>query len=211
MRITTFGVTGGSGRAFVELALAADHEVTAVARRPEALGVSHPRLNVVKASVTDADALEPVISGADAVVSVLGVSGLLEARKGTTIYSESSRAIIEAMQRQGVSRLVAVSSGGVDPKESDNWFYTNILKRFFLEPIYRDMRIMEANMRASGLDYTIVHPPFLTGDKRRTDYRVTVNEEVPNDTTLSRWSLGHFLLQVVESPDYSRSMASVSY
>lgn len=211
MRITALGVTGGSGRAFVELALASGHEVRAVARRPEAVGIEHPQLTIIKADVTDSESLEPAIAGADAVVSVLGVSGLLQARKGTTIYSASSGAIMEAMRLHGVERLVVVSSGGVDPKASDNWFYTNILKRFFLEPIYRDMRVMEANVRASALDYTIVHPPFLTGDKQRTDYRVAINEEVPDDTTLSRWSLGHFLVQVVETASYSRAMASVSY
>lgn len=211
MNITAFGVTGGSGRAFVSLALDAGHRVTAVARRPEAVGIDHPNLSVAAASVVDAAALEPFVAGADAVVSVLGVSSLLQARKGTSIYSASSAAIMEAMTRQGVSRFAAVSSGGVEPKASDNWFYTNVLKRFFLEPIYEDMRVMERSMRESDLEYTIVHPPFLVGDRQRTDYRIAIDEEVPDDTTLSRWSLGHVLLRVVSSNEYARRMVSVSY
>lgn len=158
----SLGVTGGSGQAFVALALEAGHEVTAIARRPEAVGIESERLQIVQASVVDADALEPHILGSDVVVSALGVSGLFQARKGTTIYSESSAAI------------------------------------------------MEASMRESGLDYTIVHPPFLVGDKQRTDYRIAIDDEVPDDKTLSRWSLGHVPLAIAETDQYNGRMVSVS-
>lgn len=210
MIIVAFGVTGASGKAFVELALEAGHTVRAVARRPEALGVSHPNLSIQKVDVTNSAELSPILKGADVVVSALGVSKLLEARKGTTIYSKSSSAIISAMKTVGVKRFVAVSSGGINPKASDGWIYKNVLKKFFLEKIYVDMRIMEANMRDSDIDFTIVHPPFLTGDQQRTDYRYLIGEELQDDTTLSRWSLGHFLLKIVESDRFSRSMTSVS-
>lgn len=163
-----------------------------------------------KADVTNSAELSPILKGADVVVSALGVSKLLEARKGTTIYSKSSSAIISAMKTVGVKRFVAVSSGGINPKASDGWIYKNVLKKFFLEKIYVDMRIMEANMRDSDIDFTIVHPPFLTGDQQRTDYRYLIGEELQDDTTLSRWSLGHFLLKIVESDRFSRSMTSVS-
>lgn len=210
MIIAAFGVTGASGRAFVKLALDSGHIVRAVARRPEALGISHPNLSIHKADVTSSEELTPIIAGSDVVVSVLGVSKLLEARKGTTIYSKSSAAIIKAMKNAGTNRFVAVSSGGINPKTSDNWIYKNVLKRFFLEKIYVDMRVMEANMVASGLDYTIVHPPFLKGDKERRDYRYKIGEEIQDDTSLSRWSLGHFLLRIVESDEFSHTMTSVS-
>ena len=45
MKVIVFGATGGVGRLAVKSLLADGHEVTAFARRPQALEISHPRLN----------------------------------------------------------------------------------------------------------------------------------------------------------------------
>ena len=53
MKLIVFGSTGGIGRQVVGQALDAGHQVTAVARRPEMLGLQHERVRVVRG-----DALE---------------------------------------------------------------------------------------------------------------------------------------------------------
>lgn len=202
MKITALGVTGGTGRWFVEQALDAGHEVTAVARRPEAVvPAAHERLEIVGAGLGDVDRVRAAVTGRDVVVSALGVTSLLQARKGPTVYSQSAHLLAPAAAASPGTRLVVVSSGGVEEQPGDGWFYTNVLKRFFLEPAYRDMRVMEEVVRAGAAPWTVVRPPYLTGDRQRTDYRVSVGSPLPDDGTLSRWSLAHLLLQVAESPE----------
>ncbi len=198
MRIAALGVTGGTGRHLVDLALDRGHEVVALARRPEALE-DRPGLTRVRVDVFDPAGLEGPLAGADAVVSVLGVSGLLQARRGTEVYSRGTGAVATAMARVGARRLLVVTSGGVEPQPGDGWFYRRVLKPRFLEPAYRDMRAAEAALRAGDLDWTIVRPSFLVGDKPRTDYRVGVGAGFPDDATLSRWSLAHYLVGEAEA------------
>lgn len=93
MRLAVFGATGATGRQVVRLALQAGHEVTAVVRDPGRLVVDDPNLQVVRADIFDAAALEPVLEGRDAALSTLGGSGGVCAR--------SARSILQAMGPQG--------------------------------------------------------------------------------------------------------------
>ncbi|MEQ4498258.1 NAD(P)-dependent oxidoreductase [Nocardioides kribbensis] len=195
MRIGLLGATGGSGRAFLSLASEAGHDVRVVARRPDAVPVEPARpVEVTAGDATDPEALGRGLAGCDVVVNLVGVSGLLAARRGTTVYSGSAAALVAAAPVAGYSRVVMVTSGGVVDQPGDGWFYTHVLKRHFLEPTYRDMRAGEQVLRGSSLAWTLVRPGYLTGDDQRTDYRVSVDRPVDEDGSLSRWSLAHAIL-----------------
>lgn len=210
MRIAALGVTGGTGRHLIDLLLQEGHHVVALARRPEAVGPPRDRLDVRPVDVRDPGSMVEPFEGVDAVVSVLGVSGLLQSRRGTDVYSVGTSSILQAMEKTTIRRLIVVSSGGVEPQPNDNWFYSNVLKRFFLEPIYRDMRSMESDVRAAGIDHTIVRASFLVGDKPRTNYRVKDDRPFDDDKSLSRWSLAHFLAGEVTEPRHVGRVVYVS-
>jgi len=71
MKIALFGATGAVGGYFLNKALAAGHEVTALVRSPEKL-VAQPNLRAVKGDVTDTSDVQSVINQTDVVVSCLG-------------------------------------------------------------------------------------------------------------------------------------------
>lgn len=195
MRMGLLGATGGTGEAFLSLAREAGHEIRVVARRPDAVRVPPgSAVRVTGGDATDPSALASGLEGCEVVVNLVGVSGLLAARRGTTVYSRSVEALAEAAPAAGYSRVVLVTSGGVVDQPDDGWFYTHVLKRHFLEPTYRDMRHAEHTLRASGLGWVIVRPGYLTGDKQRTDYRVSIDAPLAKDGSLSRWSLAHAIL-----------------
>jgi putative NADH-flavin reductase len=81
--LAIFGSTGPTGRALVQQALDEGHEVTAVARNPDAIGASGSRLRVLRGDVLDEASLDGVLQGVDAVLSALGTHGL----QPTTVYS----------------------------------------------------------------------------------------------------------------------------
>lgn len=167
LSLTIFGANGGTGAAAVKQALAAGHRVTAVTRHPEQFAQRHDRLTVFKGDATViADVVES-ITGADAVLSALGVP---YSRVPISLYSDSARCLVEAMAQTGGRRLVVVTSSAVDP---DGFPVTSpvsrIIGKYLIGPVihslgrtmYADMLRMEEIVRGSGMDWTILRPPAL--------------------------------------------------
>ena len=70
MKLTIIGATGNVGSRILSQALAAGHDVTVVAHRPEAIAAA-PNLSVIRGSATDSEAIAQAARGADAVVVVI--------------------------------------------------------------------------------------------------------------------------------------------
>jgi putative NADH-flavin reductase len=173
MHITVFGAAGPTGTLFTERALAAGHDVTAAVRRPlpDRTGV-----RVVHADATDADAVSAAVEGADAVVSILGTR---LSRRPVSLYSEGAAAILAAMDRHGVRRLLAVSSSVLDPawRPTGATFFNAVLdpyvNRVLGRTVHDDMRRMEALVRASDVDWTLVRASGLFDTDEVTDHLVS--------------------------------------
>jgi putative NADH-flavin reductase len=211
MKISLLGATGGTGLSFIQQALAKEHQVTALARTPEALTIKHPRLTIQKGNVFDRSSLVSFMTGADVIVSTFGIAGLWQARKPGGLYSIGGGNVVEAMQQASVRRLLIVTSSGVEPQENDNFFFKYLLKPFFLEAMYQDMKILEEKVCSSTLDYAIVRPPYLTNGPLTGKYRLSRNRNFTDDKDLSRADLAHFLLEETEKNQYSRSTVAISY
>lgn len=175
MRITVFGANGLTGRLLTARALAAGHEVTAITRRPDTYPLDHDRLDVVGADVLDPEAVDAAVAGRDAVLSTLGVPA---GKDPIHTYSRGVINIIAAMRRHRVRRLAVVSSSGVDPRPySDggllfNRVFLPWVTRVLGKTLYDDMRRMEALVRDSDLDWTIVRPSGLYDLPSATDHTV---------------------------------------
>lgn len=211
MRIAVLGPTGGTGKSLLEQGLAAGHELRAIARRPDAVELRGDKLEVVRADVFEIDSLTDALRDVDVVVFCVGVASLWQARKPTTVYSQGCANVLQAMQAVGVERLIVVSSGGVEPQPNDPWFFTKILKPLFLEGVYEDMRKMEALLRASPLDWTIVRPPYLTNKQLTGRYRLSRGKNFDDDKDLGRADLAHFLLAESTAPQFHRELVASSY
>jgi putative NADH-flavin reductase len=196
MRITVFGATGGTGRHVVEQALEAGHQVTAVVRDPTRLAIAATDgLTVVTAQLDDRAAVGRAVAGADAVVDTLGPHGT----GPTTVRADAASVIIAAMREAGVRRLVVVSAVGAHT-EGDGPFIRFVVKPvlgYILRHAFADMRAMEAIVRASGLDWTIVLPPQLTDGPRTGKVRRQVGGNVRGSYRIARADLAAAVLQAV--------------
>jgi putative NADH-flavin reductase len=144
VRIAVFGATGGTGRHVVDQAVAAGHDVAVLVRDPARLTTDDARLHVVVGSVEEQDAVDRVVRGRDAVISALGT-----ARRGpTTVCTDGVRAILGAMDREGVRRLVAVSAHGA-AESRDRSLYSRVVWASQAHKM-RDKESMERLIRASG-------------------------------------------------------------
>jgi putative NADH-flavin reductase len=210
MKLTIFAATGGIGRQILEQALAAGHDVTAVARSPRTLP---GEVRAVTADLADADpaALEPAVAGADAVLSGLGP----RKRSDAGIASRGTRVITQAMQATGVRRVVVVSAAPVstvaspgrpDPPRHDpgeglvTRHLATPLLRAALREVYADLALMEDVLRDSGLDWTVVRPPRLTDRPATGAYRTAYGRNLRRGLFVSRADVAHLMLEVLEQP-----------
>jgi uncharacterized protein YbjT (DUF2867 family) len=99
--------------------------------------------------------LDTAVVGADAIVFAAGAGpGSGAARKDTVDYG-AARRLVDAARRTGVRRYVMVSAMGTDaPPEGDDVFAVYL----------RAKARADAELRAAGLDHTIVRPGGLTDD-----------------------------------------------
>ena len=148
MIIPVLGATGGSGQHFVREGLAAGHTLRALVRNPDKLDEkfqSMENFNLVpNTDIFSADNLEKAFKGADAVVSCLGCRpNMMPWGADITLYSESIKAIVEAMRRTNVTRLVAMTSMFTDDDPAYGFLVRWILKPLFIGRNLDDMARME--------------------------------------------------------------------
>ena len=199
MKLTIFGASGATGTSLVQQALAVGHEVTAVVRDPARLAIpAHQRLEVVTADVLDPAAISPAVDGADAVISAVGPG-----TGASTLRRDSTRSIIQAMQKTGTRRLLTVS-GSVVADEGESAFMRYLLKpavrRTFLRHACADMRLAEDEIHDSNLDWTILRPPSLTGKAARGTYRTAIDRNLPRGFSVSRADLAAYMLTLLDDP-----------
>lgn len=157
MRLFILGASGGVGRCLIEQALARGHAVTAQSRSGNGLQPG-PGLRIVIGQPADAAFLGRAMAHHDAVVICVGTGD----RGPTTLFSDVTASVLQAMQAAGVRRLVAVTGVGAgDSRGHGGWLYNRVIFPLFTRNRYRDKDRQEAMIRRSATDWTIVRPaPF---------------------------------------------------
>ncbi len=211
MKLTIFAATGGIGRQVLEQALAAGHDVTAVVRNPEKIS-GGARIVRADLAAPDPAVLEGAVEGADAVLSALGPRSNSEA--GVT--SRGTRAIVQAMQAAGTRRIVVVSAAPIStvpspnrpnpPKHDpgDGFFMRHLFShigKIALRKHFAEIAVMEDILADSGLDWTVVRPPRLTGKPLTGSYRTAYGQNLRGGFLISRADVAHLMLRVLEQPE----------
>src|SRR5437868_10182717 len=146
MKLAITGGTGFVGSHLIDAALAAGHEVQALARREQP---ERDRVHWIGGSLDDRDALERLVSDADAIVHVAGVISARNAAAFEHGNVAGTLAMLAAATAGGIQRFIHVSSlAAREPKLS----------------LYGASKAKaEALVRSSGLDWAIVRPPAVYG------------------------------------------------
>jgi putative NADH-flavin reductase len=210
MKVLLLGAAGGLGRCLLSQALDRGYQVTALVRgEPSRLGVVHDRLRILSGDALDAAAVDAAVQGQDAVIVALG-----EARKGkpTTLFSDSARILIPAMETHDVRRLLCVTGiGAGDSKGHGGFIYDRIVFPLITREIYRDKDRQEELIRQSGLDWVIIRPASFTNGRLRGNPRVAVNLEGVTIQRISRADAAAFILDQLTSNEYLRKTPLIGY
>ncbi len=209
-KLAVLGANGGTGRQVVEQALEQGHRVTAILRSPEKLNITHANLTRVKGDVLQPEALANLLEGKDAVISAIGLTSF----KNTVLFSEGAKNTLAAMEKAGVSRAFFISASGLEINPSHSImvrFATRFILQLLLKNMYADVWRMEAIVKKSGLNWTIMRPPRLTDKGLTGRYRFSINRFLDNGLTISRADLAHYMLSAVASEETFRKTVEVAY
>ncbi|WIM38210.1 SDR family oxidoreductase [Paenibacillus sp. PK4536] len=178
MKVTVIGATGATGKKVVERLLELDHEVTAVARRPEVIAPTE-QLHVYQGDVYNTSSMIQAMIGADVVISCIGPTTNFSSRhplsKGFlnvlaanfspgTVMSEGIPNILSACQQAGVQRLVMQSGINLSNGKELSAVNQSAVRtmRFIFSKAIKDKTIAEHAVIESELDWVIVRPSVLS-------------------------------------------------
>ena len=168
MKIALFGATGAVDGYFPEKALAAGHEVFALARSPEKLD-EHPNLFTVKSDITNMSNVQFVMDHADVAVSCLGNV------KGILIMEKAAEVILKAAAGQSNSRkclfVSSVNCGGT------YWVVKLILQEIGGCSSFIDYeRVDKRSSQETRVPYVLIRPAILKEKPGIGKYRVFQTE-----------------------------------
>ncbi|MFE9453963.1 NAD(P)-dependent oxidoreductase [Streptomyces sp. NPDC006739] len=211
MRITVFGATGGIGRVVVQQLLGDGHEVTALVRSPAKLAFTHHQLTSFTGQLSDRDAVEQVVTGADAVISALGPS-LKRSATGTPV-TDGTRIIVQAMETQKVARFIGLATPSLaDPRDTPHWKHRAlpVMAALMFPNALAELKGMTEAVTSSGLDYTIARITNPTDKPATGRIRSGFLGHAQVGSAMSRADIAAFLVSQLTDPRYRRAMPAIS-
>ncbi|RBL88112.1 SDR family oxidoreductase [Chitinophaga flava] len=148
-------------------------------------GIKGPNINIVEGDVLHHKQLNEAMKDQDIVYANLAGS-----------LDKMARQIVEAMEKNGVRRLIFVTSLGIYnevPGAFGKWNDSMIGNS--LAPYREAADIIET----SDLDYTVVRPAWLT-DNEEVDYELTQKGEDFKGTEVSRKSVAAYIADLIQHP-----------
>jgi len=193
------GASRGIGLETVRAALRAGHRVHALARSAASMPIQDTNLVKVSGDALDRDTIRDALQDVDVVIQTLGVNFAPKLIfEGTTLFSDSTRILVDAMKVAGVKRLIAVTGlGAGDSRGHGGFIYDAVVFPLLLKRVYDDKDVQEWIIRSSGLDWTIVRPGLLKNRPATGRYRVLTASKDWQFGAISRSDVADFLVQQI--------------
>ena len=188
--VLVLGAAGQIARWVIEmLGGSEDLELTLYLRHARKLkGKTPPNAKIIEGDVLDRRTLDPAVRGQDVIYANL---------TGDDIDRQAS-SIIASMQDVGVKRLIFIASLGIYaeiPGKFGEW------NRHEIGPYLPPFRKAADAIEASGLDYTILRPAWLT-DADEISYETTGRHDPFKGTEVSRKSVAALIVECIRDPKH---------
>jgi putative NADH-flavin reductase len=212
MKVAVFGATGFSGRAILLEALKQGHDVSILVRDASKIKIKDQKLRIIEGNIMDSQVVASILHHQDAVIQCLGVGGKGDG-KPTTFISEANKIIVDEMEKQKVSRLIAMSNVGAGNSLSfQPWLFTNFILPYFmkwLKVIIDDKNRMEPTIMNSELEWTIVRCPNIIDKTPKGNVHPTL-EGKGLKLTVTLGDMAEFIIHQLTDSTYLRQAPSVS-
>jgi uncharacterized protein YbjT (DUF2867 family) len=208
-KILVLGATGGTGQLIVAQALKRGDDVTALIRSPEkARNLTGAKL--IFGDARDEATLREALRDRDAVISALGTPA--SPFREITLLSIATRALVNAMKIEQVSRLVCITGiGAGDSAGHGGVLFDNLIFPLLLRKVYADKNRQEAIVRDSGLDWVLVRPSMLNDKPSRDTIRTFTDLSGFHGGTISREDVARFVLEQVRANTWLHSSPLITW
>ncbi len=201
--ILVIGASSGTGLETVKRALAEGYRVRAFARSADRICLNDTNLERFTGDALVPADVRRALSGMDVVIQTLGVkAGPEMVVRGTKLFSKATRVLVEAMQAEGISRLIALTGFGAGDSRNQGGCLYDLGFNAILGRIYDDKNVQEHLIRSSDLAWTIARPVILTDRPATLSYRAVLDPADWGPGTIARADVADFLLQQVTSEEY---------
>lgn len=196
--ILIMGASSGIGKRAVEEALSRGLQVRAFARSAGNLTPSD-NLQQVSGDARNAEDVAQALKGTRAVIYALGIRERLSMLwEEETLFSETTRILLEAMAKADVGRLVAVTGFGAGRSKEAMSFVERTGHRAVLGKPYADKDRQEDLIMNSNVDWTIVRPVILTNGAGSGKLRVLRDPAKWRNGLVPRADVATYLVDAVE-------------
>lgn len=205
MNVLVIGATGRIGHELVKQSLAEGHQVTALVRSPEKLGImamDEENLTVIEGNPLNPAELGEALPGHQVVFSALGADGF----GPTTLYSDFGRALVKATEDLSV-RAVLVSAAVLF---KDAGFFAGLLGKTLLKNTRVSLTEMEQILDDSCLDWSVVRPPKLTEAHATNHYQAEVGRLPKGKMSMSRADVAAAMLKEAKRSGAGRRVVGLA-
>ena len=200
MKILVLGATGGTGRLIVRDALVKGHSVVALVRSKASADL--PGVDMIEGDARDEGTLTRALDGCNAVISALGTG--MGFRK-VDLLAVATGALVTAMTRNGVRRLVCISALGVGDSHGHGGFvFDRLFQPLLLRHAYEDKDRQESAICASSLDWVVVRPARLTDDPARGSVRAVTDLAAVKGGKIARADVARFVVEQLTTDTWLR-------
>ncbi len=201
--ILIIGASRGIGLETVRRALDQGYRVRAFARSASQIPITHAELTKVNGDALRAEDVATAVKGADAVIQTLGAKASLAlVTSHTRLFSDATPILIQAMEREGVKRLICVTGFGAGDSREHMSLLQRLPFELLLGRVYEDKAVQEMMIRHSALSWVIARPGILTSGPRTGRYKILDKPADWRNGTISRSDVADFLVKQVEDDAY---------
>lgn len=197
--ILIMGATSGIGALAVKEAVERGLSVRAFARSADTL-VASDLLEPFQGDARSKEDVVAALSGVRAVIYALGIKERLAMLwEHETLFSESTRVLLDAMNASDTSRLVVVTGFGAGRSRNAMSALEKIGHKSILGRPYADKDRQEAMIMSSDLDWTIVRPVILRNGPKTGRIQVLRDPSNWRNGLVSRADVASYLVDAIEN------------
>ncbi len=192
MKVAVLGASGRAGSEITAELARRGHEVTAIARKPEAIAAA-PGVTAVAGDATNPDALAGLITGADAVISALH-------------FDVTAQTLLSAVKVAGVSRLL-ITGGAASLEVAPGMilFEAMDLPEEWKPAILGGITFLNEIRKETEVDWTFFSPAaFIEEGPRTGTFRLGTDQLVVDDKGESRISFADYAIAMVDELEQHR-------
>ena len=192
MKVAVLGASGRAGSEITAELSRRGHEVTAIARKPEAIAAA-PGVTAVAGDATNPDALAGLITGADAVISALH-------------FDVTAQTLLSAVKAAGVSRLLITGgAASLEVAPGKILFDAMDLPEEWKPAILGGITFLKEIRKETEVDWTFFSPAaFIEEGPRTGTFRLGTDQLVVDEKGESRISFADYAIAMVDELEQHR-------